>query len=130
MTPPVVIHRTNGTSVIDRRAHPALTFFSADSWPFNVLLRDGKIVLIFGEESSNIVRLLDADSHTWLSGLENHRLTIDMQRIARISSPLAAWLCMVSSYGLPMTLTGVQQRVLVQLGLLRLDRLFTVESAA
>lgn len=102
---------------------PPLTW--PDGWPFSVTTHGNDVTVIFSAHMHALPLLLETRSHDWVASLGSRRLTIDFSSITQVSSPLAAWLGMIASYGVPITLCHLQPRVAVQLRMLRLDRLFT-----
>ena len=75
-------------------------------------------------------RLLSDEGQRWLDDHPTSAIRVDLSAVTHLSSPLAAWLGQLSASGRQVALRDVNRRVLVQLNLLGLGKILTVEDEA
>jgi len=95
--------------------------------PIRVVLDAECICITVTGDAERAGSLLAEGSHRWLERIPATDIRVDLSDIPHLTSPIAAWLGTLTSLGLPVTVVGSSRRVEVQLRLLGLGKICTIE---
>jgi anti-anti-sigma regulatory factor len=128
MTFPVAIQDTPTMCPHDPPHHPSTP--DPGDLPFSAQWDGDSLSIAVAADFAASTRLLSDEGHRWLDEHPTCSIRVDLSAVTHLSSPLAAWLGRLSASGRPVALCGVNRRVLVQLNLLGLGKILTIEDEA